>query len=96
MQFLYYIGTINNAQILCLGVLLFFTIFSYTSVMDRYSWSMTLEWSRLGLTAIVIITNVVTLPSLMYWTWLSYLLLAILGVAILQFKEAKKPIMFND
>lgn len=95
MQFLYYIGSLNNVQILCLGVLLFFAIFSYTSVMDRYSWSMTLEWSRLGLTTIVIITNVISLTTFMYWTWLSYLMLATLGVAILQFKEAKMPIKFN-
>ena len=43
----------------------------------------------------LIITNVVALSSLMYWTWLSYLLLATLGMAILQFKLAK-PIKFND
>ena len=83
LQFLFYFGELDLKNVFITGLLLFVAIFSYTSVMDRHTWSRPLEWTRLILTLVVIVVLGGTFIPLMYWTWLFYILLSIVALLIL-------------
>lgn len=87
LQFLFYFGELDLKNLFITGLLLFLAIFSYTSVMDCYTWSRLLEWGRLVLTLLVIVVLEGTFLPLMYWTWLFYILLSIVALLILTFKS---------
>ena len=83
LQFLFYFGELDFKNGFITGLLLFVAIFSYTSVMDRFTWSRSLEWTRLILTLVVIVVLGGTFIPLMYWTWLFYILLSIVALLVL-------------
>lgn len=85
LQLLFYFGALNHKNLLIMGMLLFLAIFSYTSVMDGYTWSKPFEWFRLVLTPLVIVVGGTLLP-LLYWTWLLYIGLSIVALIVLTLK----------
>jgi hypothetical protein len=87
LQFLFYFGELDLKNLLITGLLLFVAIFSYTSVMDGYTWSRSLEWARLVSTLVVVVVLGGAFLPLMYWTWLFYILLSIVALLIITFKR---------
>ena len=86
LQLLFYFGVLDHKNLLIMGMLLFLAIFSYTSVMDGYTWSKPFEWFRLFLTPLVIVVGGTLLP-LLYWTWLSYIVLSIVALIVITLKS---------
>jgi hypothetical protein len=59
---------------------LFAAIFGYTSVMDLYKWSVAFEWSRIAVTFIVLQWATVTIIPTIYWAWMGYLMISVVGL----------------
>lgn len=73
---LYFFGSLQSGQSVVLGLTLFVSIFSYTSVMDQYKWSIGFEWFRIIALGIVVQLIVPMSLPIIYWSWMTYLLLS--------------------
>ncbi len=78
---LYFFGSLQSGQSVVLGLTLLMSIFSYTSVMDQYKWSIGFEWFRIIAIGIALQLIVPMSLSIIYWSWMTYLLLS--GLALI-------------
>ena len=78
---LYFFGSLQSGQSVVLGLTLLMSIFSYTSVMDQYKWSIGFEWFRIIAIGIALQLIVPMSLSIIYWSWMTYLLLS--GIALI-------------
>jgi hypothetical protein len=77
---LYHFGDFAAFDTLAIGLALFAAIFGYTSVMDLYKWSVAFEWSRIAVTFIVLQWAMVTIIPTIYWAWMGYLMISVVGL----------------
>ena len=77
---LYHFGDFATVDTLAIGVALFAAIFGYTSVMDQYKWSIGFEWFRIAVTFIVLQWVMVTIIPAIYWAWIGYLVISVVGL----------------
>jgi len=91
--FLSSFGSLQSNQAMVLGITLFVSIFGYTSVMDRHRWSIGFEWFRIIAAVIVLQLMIPSSLAIIYWSWMTYLLLSGFALIALMLDTVHHPFL---
>ena len=87
LTMLYHFGDLSSFHATTIGAILFAAIFGYTSVMDQYKWSIGFEWFRIALSFFVLLWVLPTIPTVLYWAWIYYLVISCLALAFMSIRD---------